>query len=432
MESRSPCSISRHSTPACRACQTISGLRTLRTPYVDYTATNLKAFLASYELPRDPGASYEYSNLGFALLGYALAQHAHTDYAALLREEILQPLGMKMSGVVLDTKMRAHLAPGHGDDGKPVKNWDFDVFASAGAIRSTGDDMLRYLKANMGASRTALASAMKFAQQPRRELGKDVHIGLAWMTRDAKPNSIIWHNGATGGYTSFLGFSADGRRGVVVLTNIASSAEELGFATLLDDAPLSPVHKAIPVDAATLKDYIGIYKLAENFLITITRKDNQLITEATGQGPLPVYPSARDEFFAKVDGISLTFKRDAQGKVSGFVLHQGGDTPAAKLSASEVAAATKSIKLDTATLSDYPGKYQLAPGAVFDFTLNDDQLYAQLADQPVFPVFASAKDRFFYTVVDAQLDFERDASGHVVAVTLHQNGQNQRAARIKP
>ena len=46
--------------------------------------------------------------------------------------------------------MRAHLAPGHDDNGKPAKNWDFDALAGAGAIRSTANDMLRYLKANMG------------------------------------------------------------------------------------------------------------------------------------------------------------------------------------------------------------------------------------------------------------------------------------------
>jgi D-alanyl-D-alanine-carboxypeptidase/D-alanyl-D-alanine-endopeptidase len=51
--------------------------------YVAYNAAKLKAILARYELPRDPGASYEYSNLGFGFLGYALAQSEHTTYGAL-------------------------------------------------------------------------------------------------------------------------------------------------------------------------------------------------------------------------------------------------------------------------------------------------------------------------------------------------------------
>jgi CubicO group peptidase (beta-lactamase class C family) len=62
----------------------------------------LKAFLAGYELPRDPGASYEYSNLGFGLLGYALAQSRHTSWDALTDEEILKSLSMTSSGTGVD------------------------------------------------------------------------------------------------------------------------------------------------------------------------------------------------------------------------------------------------------------------------------------------------------------------------------------------
>jgi hypothetical protein len=71
----------------------------------------------------------------------------------------------------------------------------------------------------------------------------------------------------------------------------------------------------------------------------------------------------------------------------------------------------------------------LTPTALFDITLKGGQLYAQLGDQPAFPVFASAKDRFFYTVVDAQLEFVRDHA-RVTALILHQNGQALRAPRV--
>ena len=109
-------------------------------PYADYDAAKLKAFLADYQLPRDPGASYEYSNLGFGLLGYALAQSQHGSYAALVGDGIFKPLGMTMTGLAFTDVMRAHLAPGHDDNGKPAKNWDIDALAGAGAIRSTAND----------------------------------------------------------------------------------------------------------------------------------------------------------------------------------------------------------------------------------------------------------------------------------------------------
>jgi D-alanyl-D-alanine-carboxypeptidase/D-alanyl-D-alanine-endopeptidase len=190
------------------------------------------------ELPRDPGASYEYSNLGFGLLGYALVRLQHnTSYGALTDGEILKPLGMTMSGTAFTSAMRSHLAPGHDAAGKAADNWDLDALAGAGAIRSTANDMLRYLKANMGIDRSPLAAAMKFAQRPRRHMAKTMRIGLAWVVTD---KGIVWHNGETGGYRSFLGFTADGLRGVVILANTAVDADDLGFATLEADAPLVP------------------------------------------------------------------------------------------------------------------------------------------------------------------------------------------------
>jgi len=396
-------------------------------PYADYDAAKLKAFLAGYRLPRDPGAAYEYSNLGFGLLGYALAQLEHTTYGAVIDEEILKPLSMTMSGTVFTDVMRAHLAPGHDATGKAAKNWEFDALAGAGAIRSTANDMLRYLKANMGIDQSPLAAAMKLAQRPRSDMVKTVRIGLAWMTTD---KGIVWHNGQTAGYRSFLGFTADGRLGVVILANTAVDADDLGFATLDADAPLAPAYKAIVLPSAALDDYVGTYKLADKFLLRVFRMNDELFARATGQGAIPIFPSAPNEFFAKVAGISISFTRDPNGVVNGLVLHQNGDRAAPKLSASELPPELQEIALAAATLGDYVGTYQFDFGAVLDVALKSNYLEAQLTAQPAFPIFASAKDKFFYKIVDAQLDFERDAGGKVVAVVLHQNGRDMRAPRM--
>jgi serine-type D-Ala-D-Ala carboxypeptidase/endopeptidase len=393
----------------------------------DYNAARMKAILGVYKLPRDPGAAFEYSNLGFALLGYALAQLEHTTYRAIVDEEILKPLGMTMSGAVLTEAMRAHLAPGHDYTGKAANYFDADTLVGTGAIRSTANDMLRYLNANMGIDQSPLTTAMKLAQRPRRDMDKTMRIGLAWMTTD---KGIVWKNGLTPGYRSFLGFTADGRRGVVILANTAADADDLGFATLDADAPLAPAYKTIVLPAASLGDYEGTYKLSEKFLLKVFRMNDGLFAQATGQSAIPIFPSAPNEFFAKIVGISMSFTRDPNGVISGLVLHQNGDHAAPKLSASELPPEPKEIELDAVTLGDYIGKYELNSGAVVDFTLKGDHLETQITGQPAFPVFASAKDKFFLKVVDAQLDFERDAAGKVVAVVLHQNGRDIRAPRM--
>jgi serine-type D-Ala-D-Ala carboxypeptidase/endopeptidase len=289
-------------------------------PYADYDAVKLKAFLTGYELLRDPGASYEYSNLGFGLLGYALAQLERTTYGVVIDEEILRPLGMTMSGTAFTDAMRAHLALGHDDTGKAMKNWDHDALAGGGAIRSTANDMLRYLKANMGIDQLPLVAAMKLAQLPRSDTDKATRIGLAWMTTD---KGIVWHSGSTYGYRSFLGFTADGRRGVVILANTAADADHLGFATLDGDAPLAPTYKAIALDVATLGDYAGKYWF--NFgVLVVALKSDHLEAQLTGQRAFTIFASAKDKFFYKSMHAQLDFERDAGGKVVAVVLHQNG------------------------------------------------------------------------------------------------------------
>jgi D-alanyl-D-alanine-carboxypeptidase/D-alanyl-D-alanine-endopeptidase len=281
--------------------------------------------------------------------------------------------------------------------------------------------MLRYLKANMGIGQSPLAAAMNFAQRQRSDMAKTTRVGLAWVTTD---KGIVWHNGGTGGYRSFLGFTADRRRGVIILTNTAVDVDDLGFAMLDADAPLAPAYKATVLPSASLDEYSGTYKLADKFLLRVFRMNDGLYAQATGQGAFRIFPSAPNEFFAKVAGISMSFKRNTAGAVDGLVLHQNGDRAAPKLSE------PKEIEIDAAALGDYVGKYQFDFGAVLDVVLKSGYLEAQLTGQPAFPIFASTRDQFFYKAVDAQLDFERDAGEKVVGVVLHQNGRDMRAPRM--
>ncbi len=402
-------------------------------PYADYDVAKLRGFLAGYTLPRDPGASYEYSNLGFGLLGYALAQQAGKSYAELLQSQILVPLGMSSTSATFKQPLDSRWAIGHDGGGKSAQPWHLGVLAGAGAINSTGADMLRYLEANMGRGSGPLLDAMRFAHKSRQLIGGDAHIGLAWMTRHDKAGDVVWHNGMTGGYASFMGFTADGSRGVVILTNIAQSVDDLGFATLIAEAPLAPAEKPVAMPPEQLDAYVGEYQLAPGFILTVFRDGDQLNAKATGQGAFPIFPSAADAFFARVAGIRIDFQRGTGGKVASLVLHQNGhDSAAKKLDTASIEEANghHTIHLDVATLRQYVGRYQLAPGMVFEITLENGQLNALLTGQPAFPVYPSAKDEFYYTVVDAQLGFKRDARDQVDAVVLHQNGTDRRAPRM--
>jgi D-alanyl-D-alanine-carboxypeptidase/D-alanyl-D-alanine-endopeptidase len=304
-------------------------------PYADYDAAKLKTFLAAYELKRDPDGTYEYSNLGFGLLGLALSQPE--PYGAVVIAKIFRPLRMTMSGVGLEGSMKEHLAIGHNRRNQDVKNWKFDVLAGCGAIDSTVEDMLRYLKANMTADNTAVSAAFRLAQQPRRDVDKVDRIGLGWMTHSARPQNVIWHNGTTFGYASFIGFTEDRKRGIVIVTNVAESVDDLGFAALSDASFRS--YKTVPLDEATLKSYVGVYKISEGALVKIFAKGGQVYAQALGEDPIPLFPQSSEEFFTRIDGFHVIFRRQIDGSIGGLILRQTEDRIASKLSGEEAASA---------------------------------------------------------------------------------------------
>jgi CubicO group peptidase (beta-lactamase class C family) len=202
----------------------------IRNPYADYTAEQMFEFLSRYELPRDVGASYEYSNLGAGLLGQALARRANRSYEALVKERILDPLKMDHTGVTLTPWMRDHLAKGHDAQGRPASNWDVPALAGAGALRSTMNDMLRFARANLDPSGGRLHRVIQRTHERRLPAGRDdMSIGMGWHIRRASDRDVHWHNGGTGGYRTWIGFDRSRKTAAIVLTNSAMPNDDLGF-----------------------------------------------------------------------------------------------------------------------------------------------------------------------------------------------------------
>src|SRR5579863_3830079 len=175
-------------------------------PYADYTADQLYEFLSGYQLTRDIGAQFEYSNLGVGLLGHVLSLRTGMEYEAMVRARVLGPLGMTNTRVTLSPEMKARLAVGHNASLVAVPNWDLAVLAGAGALRSSANDMLTFLAANLGYTKTPLAAAMAAEISIRRPAGApDMEIAYNWLVQTKNGNSIIWHNGGTGGYRTYMG-----------------------------------------------------------------------------------------------------------------------------------------------------------------------------------------------------------------------------------
>lgn len=268
------------------------------------------------------GRRMVYSNFGAALLGEALAAAWGRPYSDVLRERVLNPLGMHATVVALTgTRPSKELAPGH-DGGALAGNWEFGAYAPCGALRSTARDLAKFLKAAIGGKGAPLRASFAAATKPQRaadEIGGS--IGLGFLIND-DPSPIIWHDGGTAGYRSFIGFTrAGGGKAVAILTNHSASVDELGFALLGEGLP-PPKEISLPADA--LGEYAGRYAINPEFILTVSTGTGALSVRATGQNAAPVYASAKDVFFYKIVDARLTFERDAAGRIDALVLHQGG------------------------------------------------------------------------------------------------------------
>jgi CubicO group peptidase (beta-lactamase class C family) len=409
-------------------------------PYADYSVELLYQFLSSYQLTRDPGSQFEYSNLGGGLLGHLLARRAGMDYEALVRSRIAGPLGMNSTGISLSPEMNARLALGHNNQLSAVPNWDFQVLAGCGALRSTVNDLLTFLGANLGYVKSPLAPAMAAMLSVRRPTGTPGlgEIGLGWIIAKPKDDEIVWHNGGTFGYRSFVGYDAKSRVGVVVLSNTftAAGVDDIGMHLLDSHSPLLPApkeHKEITVDPKIFDGFVGQYQLAPNFILTVTREGDQLFTQATGQPKVQVFPESQRDFFLKVVDAQITFETDSSGHATSLTLHQNGANVPAKRIEGAVPQPKehKEFTLDPKLFDRYVGQFQLAPNFILTITREGDQLFAQATGQPKVQIFPEGEHEFFYKVVDAQIAFETDSTGRAISLTLHQNGANLPAKRVQ-
>jgi serine-type D-Ala-D-Ala carboxypeptidase/endopeptidase len=361
-------------------------------PYSDYTVDALYAFLSSYELRRDIGTRYLYSNLGFGLLGLGLAQRAGMDYERLVVTRICDPLQMSSTRITLSANLRQRFAAGHTADLVTVPEWEIPTLAGAGALRSSANDLLKFLAAMMGYADNPLAAAQEKALSIRRPTGAPfMQTGLGWDIDTRGGAEIISKGGATAGYNTFIGYSPKTRVGVVALANTSAGEGTTDIGQHILDAryPLwVPEYAASsePVAQTQLLDhYLGRYELGPTALFTVTRQGSQLYVQLSNEPRTAVYPKGDHEFFYKVVDARITFETDAQGRATGLTLHQNGrDQKARRIDD----AAAKQLE---ATVAQRFKEQKALPGSEAAIRLEIDELqHKQPTYERMTPQFAEA------------------------------------------
>jgi CubicO group peptidase (beta-lactamase class C family) len=203
----------------------------LRNPYKDYSTQKLYEALRELHVNKDfIGKHYEYSNFAVGLLGHILATKSGKSYDDLIWERICQPCGLQSTRQIPSEKMKGRVVQGH-NNGKETPHWDFTALAGCGALYSSANDLLRYANVYLQTTDERMAEAADLATTVQFTDKKEkVRVGLGWQVRKMNHEDIVWHNGGTGGFRSFLAFSKEKKRAIVVLSNSTMSVDEIGMA----------------------------------------------------------------------------------------------------------------------------------------------------------------------------------------------------------
>ncbi len=283
--------------------------------------------LGQIRLDSRPGTKYQYSNFGMGVLGHVLALQAGKDYESLVVERICRPLRLDDTRITLSGAQRQRLSPGHDIDGQVLPGWDFPSLPGAGALRSTAEDLVRFVAANLDPASTPIGPVLEAAQVPQRDIGPGQKMALGWHVDTRQ--GIHWHNGQTGGYHSYIAFCKPKNIGVVVLSNTAGAiGDVLGakLLRLLAGQKVEPPEVRMPIrlPSEKLDRYVGVYEIMPGFSITVFREKDRLWAQATNQPRLGIYPASETRFFYRAVQAELEFVIEPDGRIEKLFVHQHG------------------------------------------------------------------------------------------------------------
>ncbi len=296
-------------------------------PYEAYSVEQLHEFLSSYTPEREPGTQAAYSNLGVALLGRLLAKRMNTNYEALVRERVLEPLGMNSTSIKLSDDQLRRLAPGHDTYLKLVHTWEMATLQASGSLRTTANDMLNLIAAYLGYQESPLKAAMTLQLSDNLPQSDRV-AALGW---GIGSDGTVRHSGGKQGYRSGVAFNRRTGIGAVVLANARTDDQPINIARhLVTGEPLEPA-PGVPKDKsrvelphAVLDSYAGRYRRPDGDELEVARNGSRLVVRYPYYALLDFVATRPHDFFSNTDSDEITFEVDPDGRVTGLILYGDG------------------------------------------------------------------------------------------------------------
>ncbi len=288
---------------------------------------------------KEPGTEVQYSELGYAVLHQLLEDIEEKPLHKFMAESVLLPLHMTQSTfeIPLPDIMRTKAVAGHSRLGDPVKEgWFYYPVAAASGLWSTSSDLCLFA---IDVMKTALGQSQRVASPESARMMLTPQLGnqgIGFEIFDAGENLYFFQRGSTEGYECCMVAYPSRGQGVVIMANSDTGAY------LIDEIlrSISDVYKwphFIPeiksyfrLDPSVYAQYVGTYEVRPDYILTVTHEDYYLVIQPTGQAPTKFFVESQITFFSVDPYIKIQFLKDADGRITGLLLTQRGQTSEAR------------------------------------------------------------------------------------------------------
>jgi len=367
-----------------------------------------------------PGAEHLYSNTGYVVLAEMVERVTGRSFRAFTDERIFRPLGMSASHFRDDpAEAIPRRAFGYAYANRRWHRTPNELTAlGSSSLFSSVDDMARWLT-NLDQGRVGGRALALMQTQGRLNDGTPVPYGFGLEHECYLGNPAVTHSGSWASFKTFILHIPQQRFGIVVLANGGDSIDaqravsEIADIYLAhgncpgDPLPAAATGPTVPVPAATLDAYAGLYRLGPGWYVRIRRQGAALVAQATNEDSVSMAARSQREFWVENYGAAMVFQRDAAGRVSRLD-YRGIHAP----------------KLDESRrppLGDYVGEYESAElGTSYRVTLRGGALELQHRRHGTIPLERLWRDDFgSATWFLRSIEFRRDAAGRVIALVVN-------------
>lgn len=378
-----------------------------------------------------PGEHYLYNNSAYFMLGYVIEKASGMSYGKFLKERIFKPLKMNNSYYGSHEQIIQGRASGYQkkEDFVNAEYLSLTQPYAAGSVMSNVDDLLTWQMA-VRDNKLVKKETMQLAfTDYRLNDGKPIHYGYGWGLNDINGSPTIEHSGGIFGYTTNGIWLPEEDVYVVMLTNrddIGPGDISTRVAAIAIGKPYPSAGSSVSLSQDVLRSLEGVFEFEDGSVRKFFVEDGQLMSQKQGSAKFRLIPLSEKLFsyensFSTVEFSTMAGKRKA-------VFKNRIDAFTGELSDKKIAENAE-ISLSPEQMKPFVGVYEVQPGFSLTFTLEDGHLMTQATGQEKFEVFPSSENTFFLKVVDARIEFQRNAEGVVDALMLYQGGAEIRAVK---